>query len=132
MNTFLNILPWFGLGLVIPGLFCSFSASYNDLVYPGMTSSGVGYFVALCFGAIGAILAMVGGLISRPRFFWIACLIIGSIYILSFYGLFLVMLDSRWTERAGIAQTISGLILILLPGIILITEGIILGKRSIK
>ena len=78
------------------------------------------------------ILTLIGGLISRPRFFWIACLIMGGVYILSFYGFFLVMLDSRWIERTGIAQAISGLILSLLPGIILIIEGIILRKQSTK
>ncbi len=132
MKTFLKILAWLGLGLVIPGLFCSFSASYNDLVYPGMTSSGVGYFVALCFGAVGVLLTMVGGLIAKPRFLKITCIIIGVVYIISFYGLFIVMLDNRWIEREGIAQAISGLILSLLPGIILIIEGIILWKQSIK
>lgn len=126
----LKIISWLGVGLVIPALLCSFSASYNDLIYPGMTSSGVGYFVAMCFGAVAVILSLVCGLISRPRFFWIGCIIIGIIYIASFYGWFLIMTGGRWIETVGLPKAILGTVLSFLPGVLFISEGVIL--RSIS
>lgn len=126
MIIFLKIISWLGIGFVIPGLFCSFSASYNDLNYPGMTSSGVGYFVAMCFGAFAVILSLVCGLISKPRFFWIGCIIIGIIYIASFYGWFLIMIGGRWIETVGLPKAILGTISCFLPGVLFIFEGVIL------
>jgi len=130
MTIFLKIMSWFGIVFIIPALFCSFSASYMDLKYPGMTSSGVGYFVAMCFGAVAVILSLVGGLISKPRFFWIGCIIIGIIYIASFYGWFLTLIDGRWIQTAGLAQAILATILCFLPGVLFISEGVILKSVS--
>ena len=126
----LKILSWLGIGFAIPGVFCSFSASYNDLNYPGMTSSGVGYFVAMCFGAIAVILSSVCGLISRPRFLWIGCIMIGIIYIASFYGWFLMVTGGRWIETVGLPNAILGTILCFLPGALFISEGVILKSVS--
>ena len=126
----LKILSWLGIGFAIPGVLCAFSASYNDMHYPGMTSSGVGYFVALCFGAIAVVLSLVCGLISRPRFFWIGCIIIGLIYIASFYGWFFMVTGGRWIETMGLPNAISGTILCCLPGALFISEGVILKTVS--
>jgi len=126
----LKILSWLGIGFVIPGVFCSFSASYNDSIYPGMTSSGVGYFVALCFGAVGVVLSLICGSISRPRFFWIGCIMIGIIYIASFYGWIFMLTGGRWIETVGLPNAILGTVLSFLPGVLFVAEGVILKTVS--
>jgi len=60
MRVTLIIIAWFGLLLIALGLPLSFSSSWT-WVSTGTLGSSAGYFVTLCAGAIGALLALIGG-----------------------------------------------------------------------
>ena len=115
MKTFLKILAWFGLLIVVPGLILSFSSSLTWIT-KGQLGSGVGFFVTFCIGSFGALLALVGGFIGRPKHLWAGALIVGIVYLLSFYGYFAYWELSR----------LPGVALMLSPGIIFAVSGLIL------
>jgi hypothetical protein len=121
MKKFLKILAWFGLFFILPGLIFSYSSS-RVWISTGHLGSGFGYAIALFFGAIGAIFALIGGFTSRPDKFWIALIVVGIIYIGSFYGYFLGN-----DGEVGI-EFISGCLVMSLPGIACIIGGIIIRR----
>jgi len=121
LKTFLKFLAWFGLFFILPGLIFSYSSS-STWVSTGNLGSGFGYAIALFFGAIGTVLALIGGFISRPDKFWIALIVVGIIYIGSFYGYFL---DNG--GEVGL-KFLSGCLVMALPGIACIIGGIIIQR----
>jgi len=114
----LKIIAWFGLLLIALGLPLSFSSSWT-WVSTGTLGSGAGYFVTLCTGATGALLALIGGFIARPKYLWIGAIVIGVTYISSFYG-----------YRMGLDEPSKywGVFVMLLPGLACIVEGIVIRK----
>ncbi len=119
MST-LIIIAWFGLLLIALGLPLSFSSSWT-WVSTGTLGSGAGYFVTLCAGAIGVLLALIGGVITRPKYFWVVAIVIGVAYISSFYG-----------YRMGLDEPYKywGVFVMLLPGLACIVEGIVISKLN--
>jgi len=87
---------------------------------PGQLGSGVGYVITAVVGTIGTLLALIGGFISRPRYFWIGTLVVGVAYIASFYGYFF-----GYTLELE-AKFIPGLLVMLLPGLVCIAAGMII------
>jgi len=85
---------------------------------PGQLGSGVGYFVETCAGALGTILALIGGFIARPKYFWIGAIVVGVAYIASFYG---YAVDFK-------LYMLGGILVMLLPGLACIVAGIIIRK----
>jgi len=120
MKTFLKFLAWIGLLIILPGLLLSYSSSWVMVSRPGQLGSGVGYFAATCIGAFGTLLALIGGFISRPRYFWIGAIVVGIAYIASFYG---YAFDFE-------AKFILGLFVGLLPGLACIATGIVMRKLA--
>ena len=120
MRVTLIIIAWFGLLLIALGLPLSFSSSWT-WVSTGTLGSGAGYFVTLCTGAIGALLALIGGVITRPKYLWIGSIVIGVAYISSFYG-----------YRMGLDEPYKywGVFVMLLPGLACIVEGIVIRKLN--
>jgi hypothetical protein len=115
----LKIGAWFGLVLIALGLPLSFSSS-STWINTGQLGSGIGYWLSWLLAVAGVLLIIIGGIITRPRFLWIGAILVGSIYIASFYG---------WIAK----ESEPILFLILLPGIVCIVGGgiiQILGKRS--
>lgn len=86
MKKFLTILAWFGLLVIIPGLLLSYSSSWVMVTSPGQLGSAVGYVVTADVGTIGTVLALIGGFIARPKYFWIGAIVVGAAYVASFYG----------------------------------------------
>jgi len=120
MRVILIIIAWFGLLLIALGLPLSFSSSWT-WVSTGTLGSGAGYFVTMCTGAIGALLALIGGVMTRPKYLWIGCIVIGVAYISSFYG-----------YRMGLDEPYKywGVFVMLLPGLACIVEGIVIRKLN--
>ncbi len=116
----LIVIAWFGLLLIALGLPLSFSSSWT-WVSTGTLGSGVGYFVTLCAGAIGTLLALVGGVITRPTDFWIGAIVIGIAYLSSFYG-YCMGLDEPYKYW--------GVFVMLLPGLACIAAGIVIKKLN--
>jgi hypothetical protein len=113
-------MAWVGLLVMALGLPLSFSSSWT-WVSTGTLGSGAGYFVTLCTGAAGALLALVGGLITRTKYFWIVSIVVGVAYISSFYG-YGVGLDEPYKYW--------GVFAMLLPGLACMVEGIVIWKLN--
>ncbi len=106
----LKIISWLGLSLITISLPLSFSSS-NTWISTGEIGSGAGFGIVWIVTIIGTVLALIGGLIAKPQHLWIGLILVGALYIASFYG---------WI----IKEPEPGLALMLLPGILLIAEGI--------
>jgi hypothetical protein len=117
MKTFMKILAWFGLLIILPSLLLSYSSSWT-WISTGQLGSGVGYVVTAGVGVIGTLLALIGGFIARPKYFWIGAIVVGVAYIASFYG-YVVDFETKF---------ILGLFVMLLPGLACIVAGIIIRK----
>jgi len=119
MKTLLKILAWLGLLIIALGLTLSFSSS-STWVNTGQLGSGVGYFAAMCLGALGAILALIGGFITKPKYFWLGSIVVGVVYISSFYG---YIFDYE-------PHMLGGVFVELLPGLLCIVAGIVILSLS--
>jgi len=119
MKTLLKILAWLGLLIIALGLTLSFSSS-STWVNTGQLGSGVGYFAAMCLGALGAILAFIGGFITRPKYFWLGSIVVGVAYIASFYG-YVFNFEPHM---------LGGVLLEVLPGLACIAAGIVILSLS--
>ncbi len=114
---FLSILGWLGVGFIALGLPLSFSSS-STWTSTGHLGSGVGYMLALMLGVLGALLILIGGFIARPPYLWLGAILIGLVYISSFYG---------WIkEDTGN----PGWIFSILPGLICIIGGVVMARLS--
>ena len=120
MRMTLIIIAWFGLLVIALGLPLSFSSSWT-WVSTGTLGSGAGYFVTLCAGAVGALLALIGGFITRTKYFWIGSIVVGVAYISSFYG-YGMGLDEPYKYW--------GVFVMLLPGLACIAAGIVIKKLN--
>jgi hypothetical protein len=118
MKTFLKILAWVGLLLIVLGVLLSFSSS-STWITTGQLGSGVGFFVTFCVGSFGTLLALLGGLIARPKYFWVGAIIVGIVYLSSFYGYL-----ADWEPRY-----LPGVIVMLLPGAICVGLGSVLFRK---
>jgi len=124
------IIGWFGLLIIALSLPLSFSSSWTWVSTRTFSvGSSVGYFVVMCVGAVGALLALFGGFIARTDHFaradhfWIGSIVVGIAYISSFYGY----------SMGGIEPyKYWGLLVMLLPGLACIAAGIVIKKLSIK
>src|SRR4030042_3117739 len=106
MRTFMKILAWFGLLIILSGLLLSYSSSWT-WICTGQLGPGVGYVVTAGVGVIGTRLALIGGFIARPKYFWIGAIVVGGAYIALFYG-YVVDFETKF---------ILGLFVMLLPGL---------------
>ena len=118
MKTAFGIIAWVGLFLIILALAFSFSTSWNHFAGPGSDEEFV-FSIAAYAGYIGATLALAGSFISKPRFFGIGAVIVGTVFVFSFYGYYSYVSS----VRLG-----SELIVMVLPGLALIGGGIVLLK----
>ena len=108
----MKILAWLGLSFVLIGLLASTadSINYSRGINIGF---GGGYAIAITLGFLGILLALIGGLSVKPSHFWLFSLIVGILYVVSFSGYFL-----------NFKPSIMALLLNLLPGFVLIVEGV--------
>jgi len=87
MKTFLKVISWIGVGIVSLGVIIAFIQSWTmTFPEPGFLG-GVnwGHPFALLLAIIGLPLMLVGGLIAKPRHFWLVSIIVSSLYIVSFF-----------------------------------------------
>ncbi len=76
MKTILEILAWIGLAIVGLSIPVAYSAGGFRV---DMYTMGLGF--AMLIGLAGALLFLLGGLITKPPFLWIAAIIVGVAYI---------------------------------------------------
>jgi len=122
MKTFLKVIAWVGLLFIAVGFPLSFSSS-SQLTNTGQLGSGVGFWLAWMLGIFGTLLLLIGGFIARPRYLWIGSIVIGLVYILSFYGII-----PWWAERNQLAWLPA----YLSPGLACIIGGTVMQRVENK
>ena len=121
MMKILKVVAWVGAGIMALGTPLAFSCS-ESLMSIGPRGAGVAWWgFTWILGGIGTLLLLVGGFISKPRFLPLGAIVIGLVYISSFYGLLLYSLENG---------TILGFIPVLLPGLACIIGGIVMWRLS--
>jgi hypothetical protein len=126
MRIFLTILACLGLVLVLiaalPALFATFLNLISEPTDFGKVLNQIvimGYYP----GALGVLLVLIGGLITRPRYLWIVLITIGLIHAISFLEVHVYIF---WPPSHPIGMSMLRFLLLTSPGIICIIEGIII------
>jgi hypothetical protein len=88
MNTLFKTVAWIGLLVVITGSIMSFSTSWTMTFSSVQIGVDWGHAIATIFGIAGLVLMLIGGIISRPKYFWIAAIIAGLFYTVSFFSIY--------------------------------------------
>ncbi len=104
-----------GLVFVMLGALISFQSS-STFAQRGEIGFGGGWGLGSLLGIFGALLALIGGSINRPKNYWLGAIVVGIIYVASFFGLFLEYEPRQFW----------GVISSLAPGMALIIHGAIL------
>ena len=115
----LKVLAWVGVGFIALGLPWSFSSSIT-WTSTGQLGSGVGYWLTWVFGIFGTVLVFIGGFVAKPRYLWIGAIVIGLVYISSFYAGI-----PWWAETS---KRLAGLATMLSPGVACIIGGIVMQR----
>ena len=128
MKTAFKIVAWLGIIIVIFGAIVSFWESFAiTFSYVGVD---FGHFYAAILGIIGLILMLPGGFVSKPKYFWQASIITGSFFIISFFGLTQFLPNDFTFDQTGVLLQL--LAISVLPGLIMIAEGIALKRMEAK
>jgi hypothetical protein len=78
-QTFLQVISWVGAGLVGSGTVIVFLA----LIF-GVGGVDFAHPIAIFLAIVGVPLMLIGGLISKPRYFWLASIIVSALYFIAF------------------------------------------------
>ena len=107
----IRTFAWLGVGLVASGSALAFYSSISG------ADSMTGYYMAWILSIFGTIALILAGIISRPRFFWLAAIMIGIFYIASLYG---------WmgNNTAGFI----GVVMVTMPGTVCIITGTLIKR----
>ncbi|MDD3994438.1 MAG: hypothetical protein WCX07_04430 [Dehalococcoidales bacterium] len=127
MKIFLKILAWSGIVLLTVGAIIAFSESWTITFTSLQIGVLFGYWVAFLLGIAGLVLMLIGGLISKPEYFWLASIIAGSLYIISFFSFYI-----EFPNYSRIKFLLQDLAISVLPGLIVIIEGIWLKRQGSK
>ena len=114
MKTFLKMVAWIGSIIMISGAVIAFRESWILYFRIGHNGVPMTYLVTFWVCLTGLALMLIGGLFSKPRFFWIMCTFAGIFYIASFF--YAYTRGTNWgLEEFGI---------FVVPGLVAILEGI--------
>ena len=139
----LNILTVIGLGIVALSILFAFRGTAVYLQDPESRWSHppiddlmiLAFFLSFIFGFIGDILAIVTGVIARPRFLWIVFITVGLLSCLSMSGMFY---ENYKTNQYPLTNQFAGHALqgyifdsvFLLPGLVLLVAGLLIRKSK--
>lgn len=137
MKIFLTVLAFVGLAFVMLGtagvdreVQLRLTAPKSAYLPGSMYFEWSGLFIIVCWvlASLGALLALTGGLIARPRYLWIPLIAIGIIYVLSM-GMCSYLSKVPWGAGYQIdVINIALKLMLLLPGIVCIIGGLVLRK----
>ena len=79
----LKVVAWVGIGVMVGALTFAFFVCIS----PPMVSEGWALLVAFATlpGILGVLLVLIGGFVSKPRYLWVASIIVGALFVSSFY-----------------------------------------------
>jgi hypothetical protein len=132
MKIFLKVLAWLGAVIFLFLITLSIIQSFIAItIEPGKGGALFwGPEIAFVSSFIALIPMLVGGILGKPKYYWIACIITGSLYILSLFYFYSYLPDR--IEHGYVYEIFRDLIFCLLPGLIAILEGIWLRIKGIK
>lgn len=113
-------IPILGLGLIALGTLLTFLTSVFFMSLESLAASfgwSAGWLVAVA----GIIVMLMGGVKGKPQYIWIGTIVIGLIYISSFY-----VIIHRWIEE----NQLEALIYFLSPGLACIITGTVMQRFS--
>lgn len=144
MRIIITILACLGIAIVVVGtIFAWFSASSYLSASESAWSqphsfefSGLGYLYGFVIGLIGSVFCLIGGLIAKPRFLWLALITFGILYCIPFI-LAMIYLPYKRMQYPNVypdASYTSELraIVYLIPGFVLIIVGLIISRTKAK
>ena len=132
MKDFLKIVAWTGIALMSVATVIMFNLSWEYSHYipsPYHTDKGLQWFYVPLLDIIALASMLVGGIKTRPKYFWIPCVVTGVLSILSYYGYAMEFINILHEALFG-GTSLLFLSFAVIPGIIAIVEGLIL--RTIK
>lgn len=128
MNTLLKVIAWIGVAFFTFGALISFWTSSVMVMDPYSIGVDWGHMFGLLFGVLGLVFMLIGGLFTKPRYFWFISIIVGFLYIISFFSIY-QGLPARVRDNQ-IDILFSDLAISLLPGLVVIVEGIWLKRTA--
>jgi hypothetical protein len=127
MKPLLKFIAWVGIVLFTVGAIIAFSESWTITFTSAQVGVAFRYWIAFLFGIAGLILMLIGGIISKPEYFWLASIIAGSLYIISFFSFYI-----EFSNYSRVGLLLQCLGISILPGLIAIIEGIWLKRLESK
>lgn len=109
-----------GLGLIALGTLLTFSTSAFFMTLESLAAS-IGWSVGWLVAVAGIVVLLMGGIKGKPWYIWTGAIVIGFIYISSFY-----VIIPRWIEE----NQLEALIYFLSPGLACIIIGIVMHRFS--
>jgi len=137
INIGLKIIAWVGFAVFSLGNIIVLMATIGAMLNPVQYGVPFAHIQALVLAAIGTPLMLVGGIVGKPKHFWLFCLIIGLFYIIVWTPVTILSLISsiQQTEwdylmRNGgrLFDKIWNHLFMLIPGIVIIAEGIMMRR----
>ncbi len=128
MKTLLRIIAWVGFAVFSLGTVISLITTMGILLGHNV---GVDFphLYALILAVIGIPFMLAGGIIAKPRHFWLLSLIIGLLYILGGIPFIQELVSSiQHTDWDYLMQNLC----ILIPGVIIIAGGIFIRRIETK
>ena len=118
----LKVVAWVGIGIMaVASAFAFFVCTAPPFVSEGWVLLVV---FATLPGILGVLLVLIGGFVSKPRYLWIASIIVGALFVSSFYGLATPLVPSL--PLYGMLS----FILFSSPGLVCIIGGVVMGWLS--
>jgi hypothetical protein len=85
MKTFLKVVAWTGLGFFVVGTLITIYTWISIINYTPGPTPGFGpeayWLYIIPIDIFGLLQMYVGGLVSRPRYFWLVCMTVGILQI---------------------------------------------------
>ncbi|MDD4923898.1 MAG: hypothetical protein PHF74_03560 [Dehalococcoidales bacterium] len=131
MKIFLKVLAWLGVVAFLFLITLAFIQSFISITIDSGKGGALfwGPEIAFVSSFIALIPMLIGGIMGKPKYFWIACIITGSLYILSLFYFYSYLPDR--IEHGHVYEIFKDLIFCLLPGLVAILEGIWLRRKTI-
>jgi len=141
MKTFLKVIAWVGFAVFSLATVIALITTIGIMFPKSGHPPGVdfGHLYALILAIIGIPFMLAGGIIAKPKHFWLLCLIAGLLYITGCIPFIQNVVSSlqhtEWDylmQRGRLFSTIWNNLFILIPGIIIIAEGILIRRIETK
>jgi len=132
INIGLKVIAWVGFAVFSLGNIIVLMATIGAMLNPVQYGVPFAHIQALVLAAIGTPLMLAGGIVAKPKHFWLFCLIIGLFYIIVWTPVTILSLISsiqqtEWDylmRNGRLFDKIWNHLFMLIPGIVIIVEGI--------